>query len=82
MDIKIKAARAKALLNDEHFHFVMKDLRQRQVDVFVNSAPHQVEQREEAHVILRALGKIEEALQSDVDAGVLLDKKGQHRGND
>jgi len=83
VDIEIRAARSKALLNNDHFVDTLKDLRERQKDVFANSAPSDVEGREEAHAILRALNAIEYMLKADVDAvTLLLKRKEQHRGND
>lgn len=83
MDIEIRAARSSALLNNEHFIDTLRDLRERQKDVFVNSAASDVEAREEAHAIVRALDAIEVSLKADVDAVTILKKrKEQHRGND
>ena len=74
-DIKRRANRAKSLMQSDAFVSVMQDLRDRQVAAFVNSAAEQAEAREDAHPMVRALNKIEEALQADVDAGTLLDKQ-------
>lgn len=83
MDIEIRAARSGALLNNEHFIATMQELRERQKDVFANSAASDVEGREEAHAIIRALNAIEASLKGDVDAVTILKKrKEQHRGND
>jgi len=83
VDIEIRAARSKALLGHEHFIETMKDLRERQKDVFASSAASDVEGREEAHAIIRALNAIEVSLKADVDAVTILKKrKEQHRGND
>ena len=83
VEIEIRAARSGALLNNEHFIDTMKDLRERQKDIFVNSAASDVEGREEAHAIIRALDAIEVSLRADVDAVTILKKrKEQHRGND
>ena len=83
MDIEVRAARSKALLNHEHFIAVMQDLRERQEDAFASSAASDVEGREEAHAIIRALNAIEVSLRADVDAVTILKKrKEQHRGND
>ncbi len=83
MDIEVRAARSKALLNHEHFIAVMQDLRERQKDTFASSAASDVEGREEAHAIIRALNAIEVSLRADVDAVTILKKrKEQHRGND
>jgi hypothetical protein len=83
VDIEIRAARSKALLGHEHFIETMKDLRERQKDIFADSAASDVEGREEAHAIIRALNAIEVSLKADVDAVTILKKrKEQHRGND
>jgi lipoate synthase len=83
VDIEIRAARSKALLLHEHFIDTMQDLRERQKDIFAESAPSDVEGREEAHAILRALNAIEAMLNADVDAVTLLKKrKEQYRVND
>lgn len=83
MDIEIRAARSKALLDHEHFIETMRDLRERQKDIFASSAASDVEGREEAHAIIRALNAIEVSLKADVDAVTILKKrKEQHRGND
>ena len=80
-DVKVRASRAKALMQSDAFTEAMTDLRSRQIDVFVNSGADELESREEAHAMVRALNRIEEALQADVDAGTILDKKEErHRG--
>lgn len=81
MDIEQKAKRSKSLLENEYFVATMKNLRNDQMVVFANSAADEIERREEAHSILRALNLIERSLQADVDALKLLTKE-RHRGND
>jgi hypothetical protein len=83
VDIELRAKRSKSLLENDWFVDTLKDLRERQKDVFANSAASDVEAREEAHAIMRALNAIEYTLKADVDALALLSKrKEQHRGND
>ena len=79
MDIEQRAKRSKSLLENEWFNETMKDLRNQQTKIFVNSAAHELEQREEAHAILRALKSIEVSLQADVDAVKLIERRGYHR---
>ena len=79
MDIEQRAKRSKSLLENEWFNETMKDLRNQQTKIFVNSAAHELEQREEAHAILRALKSIEVSLQADVDAVKLIERRGWHR---
>ena len=81
MDIEQKAKRSKALLENEYFVATMKDLRNDQMVVFANSAADEIERREEAHAMLRAINLIERSLQADMDALKLLTKE-RHRGND
>jgi hypothetical protein len=76
MDYKKRAVRAKTLLRDDNFLGTLQDLRERQLDIFANTAAHEVERREDAHAILRALNEIKYLLQADVDAEKLIDKKG------
>jgi len=76
MDYKVRASRAKALMQSEHFQTIMQDLRDRQLEIFADSRANEVDKREDAHAILRALNEIEFILQADVDAELLIDKKG------
>ena len=80
--IELKAKKSKSLLEDERFLEVLQDLRKTQFEVFANSSASEVEKREDAHAILRALTEIERLLNANVDAVTLLAKKGKHRGND
>ena len=80
--IELKAKKSKSLLQDERFLEVIQDLRKIQFDVFASSSASEVEKREDAHAILRALTEIERLLNANVDAVTLLAKKGKHRGND
>lgn len=76
MEYKKRAARAKALLRDENFINTLKDLQDRQMEIFANSSAQEIEKREEAHSIIRALNQIKYLLQGDIDAETLVDKKG------
>ena len=80
VDIEQKAKRSHALLNNEWFIETIKNLREEQKTVFADSSAQEVEKREDAHAILRALNAIEVSLKADVDAMALLQKKGKHLG--
>jgi len=82
VDIEQRAKRSKSLLENEWFVETIKDLRDTQMRIFADSSAQEVEKREDAHAILRALNEIERYLKSDVDAITLLKRKEQHRGND
>lgn len=75
MDIKQRAARARSLLADENFKTVMDELKQEQINVFLNSGSSDSESREEAHSIVSALSKIEARLQSAITDEKVFDKR-------
>ena len=73
-EIRINAEEAKRLKNDTAFEQFMQDVRDVQMSVFANSAASEVEQREEAHAILRALNQIEMQLEAAIAAERMLDR--------
>ena len=75
MDIKQRAARARALLADDNFKTVMDELKQEQINVFLNSGSSDSESREEAQSIVSALGKIEARLQSAITDEKVFEKR-------
>ena len=76
MDYKKRAFRAKELLRNDDFLAILQDLRDRQMEIFANTAAQETDKREEAHAVLRALNQIKYLLQADVDAEKLIEKKG------
>jgi len=74
-DIRIKAEDAKRLKNDTAFTQFIEDVRNEQIRLFTTSGAQDIEQREEAHAILRALTKIEVQLDAATMAETLLDRK-------
>lgn len=83
MDIKTKAARNHRLLADEAFQDAIEEVRQAQMKAFANSGPDDIEVREEAHAILRALSKLILALEApEKDLLVEEKRKERHRGSD
>ena len=79
-NLETRAKRSKGLLENDWFIQTMSDLREQQKDVFANSSAVDVEKREEAHAIIRALNAIEISLRADVDAMEIYKHKGKHRG--
>ena len=73
-DIRIQAEEAKRLKNDTAFMQFVQDVRDVQISIFSNSAANEVEQREEAHAILRALNQIEVQLDAAIAAERILDR--------
>ena len=74
-EIRIQAEDAKRLKNDTAFTQFVEDVRNEQIRLFTTSDAQDVEQREEAHAILRALNKIEVELDAAIMAETLLDRK-------
>ena len=74
-DIRIKAEDAKRLKNDTAFSDFIQDVRDEQIRLFTTSGAQDIEQREEAHAVLRALTKIEVELDAAIAAETLLDRK-------
>lgn len=73
--IVIKAQQARELLGSSTFRDVVKDVRERQTEVFLNSNADEVSLREEAHTIIRALDAIENELTSAISAEQVFDRK-------
>jgi len=74
-DIRIQAEEAKRLKNDTAFQQFVQEVREGQMLIFANSAAQDVEKREEAHAIIRALNLIEVQLDAAIAAETLLDRK-------
>ena len=75
VDIRIQASEAKRLKADTAFQQFVQVVREDQMRIFANSAASDVEAREEAHAIIRALNKIEVSLDAAIGAETLLDRK-------
>ena len=74
-DIRIQADEAKRLKTDTAFLQFVLYVRDGQVKAFMDSAASDVEAREEAHAIMRALNQIEMVLDATIAAETLLDRK-------
>ena len=74
-DIRIQADDAKRLKNDTAFMQFVEDVRNEQIRLFTTSVAQDIEIREEAHAMLRALTKIEVELDAAIMAETLLDRK-------
>ncbi len=78
---KITAEDAKNLLTNETFKKGLKNVRNKQLEIFQNASTDQVESREDSHAIVQALRMITDALYSSIDEENILQykQKGQHR---
>ena len=74
-DIRIKADEARRLRADTAFLTFMQGVRDDQIRVFTDSVASDVEAREEAHAIMRALNQIEMNLDAALTAETFLDRK-------
>jgi hypothetical protein len=75
VDIRIQANEAKRLKADTAFQQFVQVVREDQMRIFANSEASDIEAREEAHAIIRALNKIEVSLDAAIGAETLLDRK-------
>ena len=73
-EIRIQADEAKRLKNDTAFQQFVEDVRELQLIIFASSTASQVEVREEAHAILRALDQIEIQLDAAISAERMLER--------
>ena len=72
--IRIQADEAKRLKNDTAFQQFVQDVRDVQISIFTNTTAQEIEQREEAHAIMRALNQIEMQLDAAISAERMLDR--------
>ena len=75
MDVKQKAGRARELLNNPAFVQVMDDIKNQQINRFLNSVSTDADARESAHSIINAIKVIENYLQSSINDEKVFDKK-------
>ena len=75
--IRLQADDAKRLKNDTAFQQFVQDVRDVQIGIFTNTTAQEVEQREEAHAIMRALNQIEMQLDAAIAAERMLDRSKQ-----
>ena len=73
--IRIQADEAKRLRNDTAFKQFVQSVRELQISIFMNSAAEDIDSREEAHAVLRALDQIEMQLNAAIAAETMLDRR-------
>jgi len=71
----VTKADVERILRDSCYRAIMQKVRDDQVSTFIHSAPGETEAREEAHTILRALDKIEQAFKSVVTEEAIKEKR-------
>jgi len=74
-EIRITADEAKRLKSDTAFKQFMQSVRDDQMRLFADSSASDVDVREDAHAILRAVNQIEITLDAALAAEVILDRK-------
>jgi hypothetical protein len=75
LDVRIEAQEANRLKNDTAFKQFVESVRENQILTFRSSAACDVEQREDAHAIMRALDQIEAILEAAIAAETLRNRK-------
>jgi hypothetical protein len=73
--IRLEAEEARRLKNDTAFQKFVENVREDQMKIFAESSASDVDAREEAHSIVRALNQIEVILDAKVNAETILDHK-------
>jgi len=71
--VRIQSQEAKRLKKDTAFMTFLNEVRENQLITFATSSAVQIEQREEAHAIMRALNLIEAQLDAAIGDEVVLD---------
>jgi len=74
-ELRIQAEEAKRLKSDTAFQQFVQDVRETQMSIFAGSEASELDVREEAHAILRALNQIEMQLEAAIAAERILDRK-------
>lgn len=74
VDTTIKAEEARRLKNDTAFLDFIQDVRDDQIRVFTTSGVNDIELREEAHAILRAIEQLQSKLDAAIDAQTIESK--------
>jgi len=74
MHITSKSAKMKTLMADETFQMVMKEIMEQQVAVFIN-VNSTTDERDDAHDIIRVLGKIEDYFDSVIADEAIYNRK-------
>jgi len=74
MNPKDQAHQMRRIANDDTFKDMMRDIKELQTAVFLDSSAT-MEQIEQAHHVIKGVGKIEAYIQSILDEEAIYDKK-------
>ena len=74
MNVKDKAAGVRRLLQDEMFNYIFESVKEEQGNIFFEPLSS-VEEREEAHTLIRALSKIENRIAQILQDEEIFDKR-------
>ena len=72
---EIRAEDAKRLRSDDTFKLLLQEVRENQKEVFATTAADEIERREEAHAILRAINEMITHLDAVITAETLLEMR-------
>ena len=74
-DKRMKAQAARTLQADDAFQTFMAEVRDEQMRIFANSGVDDVDMREDAHAMIRALNQIDMRLDAAIGVEKMLDRK-------
>ncbi len=74
-DKRMKAQAARTLQADDAFQTFMAEVRDEQMRIFANSGVDDVDLREDAHAMIRALNQIDMRLDAAIGVEKMLDRK-------
>ncbi len=74
-DKRMKAQAARTLQADDAFQAFVAEVRDEQMRIFANSSVEEIDQREDAHAIIRALNQIDIRLEAAIGVEKMLDRK-------
>lgn len=74
-DKRMRAQAARTLQADDAFQTFMAEVRDEQMRIFANSGVEEIDLREDAHAIIRALNQIDIRLEAAIGVEKMLDRK-------
>ena len=74
-DKRMRAQAARTLQADDAFQAFVAEVRDEQMRIFANSGVEEIDLREDAHAIIRALNQIDIRLEAAIGVEKMLDRK-------
>jgi len=77
--VKPTASDVDRLMRDDTFKAIIEQVKNDQINIFINSARHGTQEREDAHAMFQAVVKIEQALKSVITEEAIKQKREEGR---